>query len=175
MEEVPPSPRPARPDVPERDCYQPLAGISDLGRDDWEGRNVAQIIGESLNPELNIFARLLARFGDVKHADHPPVSAVGDMPVGAKTPSLSVPADALIFNRNGMQVAVVDNDKAEIRKVRVTRNLGTRVEVDSGIKAGDRVILNPPVTLIDGSKVQVRPEADGQRHADLQAGSARIK
>ena len=84
LEEVPPSPRPARPDVPERDCDQPLAGISDLGRDDWEGRNVAQIIGESLNPELNIFARLLARFGDVKHADHPPVSAVGDMPVGAR-------------------------------------------------------------------------------------------
>src|SRR5882757_3105444 len=53
-------------------------------------------------------------------------------------------------------------------RYRVTRNLGTPVEVDSGIKAGDRVILNPPVTLIDGSKVQVRPEADGQRHADLQ-------
>jgi RND family efflux transporter MFP subunit len=75
-----------------------------------------------------------------------------------KTPSLSVPADAIIFNRNGMQVAVVSNGKAEIRKVGVKRDLGTRVEVDSGIKAGDQVILNPPVTLIDGSKVQPRPE-----------------
>jgi hypothetical protein len=44
-------------------------------------------------------------------------------------------------------------------KVRVTRDLGTRVEVDTGIKAGDQVILNPPVTLIDGSKVQLHPEA----------------
>jgi RND family efflux transporter MFP subunit len=76
-----------------------------------------------------------------------------------KTPSLSVPADAIIFNRNGMQVAVVSNGKAEIRKVNVKRDLGTRVEVDSGIKAGDQVILNPPVTLVDGSKVQPRPEA----------------
>jgi len=42
-----------------------------------------------------------------------------------------VPADALIFNRNGMQVAVVDNDKAEIRKVRVTRDLGTRAFLHS--------------------------------------------
>jgi hypothetical protein len=32
------------------------------------------------------------------------------------------------------------------------------VEVDSGIKAGDQVILNPPVTLLDGSKVQPRAE-----------------
>ena len=75
-----------------------------------------------------------------------------------KTPSLSVPADAIIFNRNGMQVAVVSNGKAELRKVGVTRDLGTRVEVDSGIKAGDQVILNPPVTLVDGSKVQIRSD-----------------
>jgi multidrug efflux pump subunit AcrB len=74
-------------------------------------------------------------------------------------PSGLAKIDALIFNRNGMQVAVVDNDKAEIRKVRVTRDLGTRVEVDSGIKAGDQVILNPPVTLADGSRVQPRPDA----------------
>jgi RND family efflux transporter MFP subunit len=82
-----------------------------------------------------------------------------ELRIPRKTPSLSVPAEAIIFNRNGMQVAVVSNGKAEIRKVGVTRDLGTRVEVDSGIKAGEQVILNPPVTLADGSKVQPRPEA----------------
>jgi RND family efflux transporter MFP subunit len=81
-----------------------------------------------------------------------------ELRIPRKTPSLSVPADAIIFNRNGMQVAVVSDGKAEIRKVNVKRDLGTRVEVDSGIKVGDQVILNPPVTLVDGSKVQPRPE-----------------
>ena len=81
-----------------------------------------------------------------------------ELHIPRKTPSLSVPADAIIFNRNGMQVAVVSNGRAEIRKVNVKRDLGTRVEVDTGIKAGDQVILNPPVTLIDGNKVQPRPE-----------------
>jgi RND family efflux transporter MFP subunit len=76
-----------------------------------------------------------------------------------KTPSLLVSADAIIFNRNGMQVAVVSGGKAELRKVNVKRDLGTRVEVDSGIKAGDQVILNPPVTLVDGSKVRALAEA----------------
>jgi RND family efflux transporter MFP subunit len=75
-----------------------------------------------------------------------------------KTPSLSVPSDAIIFNRDGMQVAVVDNGMVNIRKVRVTRDLGTRVEVDTGVKPGDQVILNPPVNLVDGSKVQARTE-----------------
>lgn len=82
-----------------------------------------------------------------------------ELRIPRRTPSLSVPADAIIFNRNGMQVAVVKNGKAEIRKVNVKRDLGTRVEVDSGIKAGEQVIFNPPVTLADGSKVQPRPEA----------------
>ena len=81
-----------------------------------------------------------------------------ELHIPRKTPSLLVPADAIIFNRNGMQVAVVNNGKAEIHKVEVKRDLGTQVEVDSGVKAGDQVILNPPVTLADGSKVQVRPE-----------------
>ena len=81
-----------------------------------------------------------------------------ELHIPRKTPSLSVPADAIIFNRNGMQVAVVSNGRAELRKVNVKRDLGTRVEVDTGIKAGDQVILNPPVTLVDGSKVQIRSD-----------------
>jgi RND family efflux transporter MFP subunit len=82
-----------------------------------------------------------------------------ELRIPRRTPSFVVPADALIFNRNGMQVAVVSDGKAEIRKVRVARDLGTRVEVDSGIVAGDQVILNPPVNLVDGARVQPRAEA----------------
>jgi RND family efflux transporter MFP subunit len=81
-----------------------------------------------------------------------------DLHIPRKTPSLSVPADAIIFNRNGMQVAVVRDGKAEIRKVTVKRDFGTRVEVDTGIRPGDEVILNPPVNLVDGSKVHPRPQ-----------------
>jgi RND family efflux transporter MFP subunit len=82
-----------------------------------------------------------------------------ELHVPRKTPSLSVPADAIVFNRDGLQVALVDNGKAEFRKVVVTRDLGTRVEVNAGIKAGDQVILSPPVTLIDGSQIEARPDA----------------
>jgi RND family efflux transporter MFP subunit len=88
----------------------------------------------------------------------PGIYCTVEIQIPRKTPSFSIPADALIFNRDGMQVAVVSNGKAEMRKVDVTRDLGTRLEVDSGIKAGDQLILNPPVTIVDGSKVQVRPE-----------------
>jgi len=61
-----------------------------------------------------------------------------------------------------MQVAVVTNGTVEIRKIRVKRDLGARVEVVSGIKAGDQLIINPPINLVDGSKVHARTAAAGQ-------------
>jgi hypothetical protein len=70
-----------------------------------------------------------------------------------------VSADAIIFNESGLQVAVVDNGVVHLRKVRVVRDFGQQVDVDSGIRPGDQVILNPAVDLADGSKVKVRPQA----------------
>ena len=99
---------------------------------------------------------------DIKNPDRALASGIYctvELHIPRKTPSLLVPADAIIFNRNGMQVAVANNGKVEIREVKVKRDLGTQVEVDSGIKAGDQVILNPPVTLADGNKVRALPEA----------------
>jgi RND family efflux transporter MFP subunit len=81
-----------------------------------------------------------------------------ELRVPRRTPAFMLPAEAIIFNRDGLQVAVVNNGKAEIRKVRVTRDFGTRVEVDAGVKPGDRVILNPPINLGEGSKVDVRTD-----------------
>src|SRR4029077_13803126 len=80
-----------------------------------------------------------------------------ELKVPRKTPSFTIPAETLLFNRSGLQAAVVKDGKAEIRSVRVARDLGTRVEIDAGLRAGERVILSPPVTLVNGSKVQARP------------------
>jgi RND family efflux transporter MFP subunit len=75
-----------------------------------------------------------------------------------KAPSFLVPADATIFNQNGMQVAVIKDGTAHIHKVSVTRDLGTQVEVDDGVEQGDLVIINPPIALSEGSKVRARAE-----------------
>ena len=77
-----------------------------------------------------------------------------DLHIPRKVPSLIVPADAIIFNRDGVQVAVVQDGVARLRKVTIARDLGTTVEVRDGVKAGDQVMLNPSVDLADGSKVQ---------------------
>jgi RND family efflux transporter MFP subunit len=80
-----------------------------------------------------------------------------ELHIPRKTPSVIVPADALVFNSRGLQVVVIENGIARFRKVTVARDLGTEVELRDGIKPGDEVILRPMVNLADGSKVNAAP------------------
>jgi RND family efflux transporter MFP subunit len=88
----------------------------------------------------------------------PGVYCTVELKVPRQTPALIVPASAVIFNQNGMQVAVVENGIAHLHKIAITTDYGTEVEVNAGVKNGDQVILQPPVNLADGDKVQIIPE-----------------
>jgi RND family efflux transporter MFP subunit len=76
-----------------------------------------------------------------------------------KTPSMIIPADAVVFDQNGLHVAVVQNGTAHLQKITIARDFGTEVEVHDGVKPGDQVILNPMVNLAEGNKVAVRNKA----------------
>lgn len=78
-----------------------------------------------------------------------------ELHIPRKTPSLTVPADAIVFNEDGVRVAVVKDGVAHFHKVTIARDLGTQVEVRDGVKPGDQVVLRPNVDLADGAKVQV--------------------
>lgn len=81
-----------------------------------------------------------------------------ELKIPRKTPSLIVPSEAVIFNRNGLSVAVFEDGVAHLRNITTVRDLGTSVEVNAGVKQGDRVILNPQVNLTDGTRVALRED-----------------
>lgn len=89
----------------------------------------------------------------------PGIYCSAELLIPRKIPSVLVPAESIIFNRDGLHVAVVENGIAHVRKVVVARDLGTAIEVRDGVKVGDRVILNPPVDLADGGKVNAVEQA----------------
>jgi RND family efflux transporter MFP subunit len=69
---------------------------------------------------------------------------------------LSVPASALIFNAHGLSVATVGADNhVMIKPVTIARDLGTVVEVASGLVPEDRVIENPPDGVAAADQVRV--------------------
>jgi RND family efflux transporter MFP subunit len=89
----------------------------------------------------------------------PGIYCTVELKIPRKSPALIIPASAIIFNQSGMQVAVVDNGLARLRKIAITTDYGTEVEVDKGVKDGDQVILQPPVNLVDGEKVRIIQES----------------
>jgi hypothetical protein len=71
-------------------------------------------------------------------------------------PAFILPASALIFRSDGLQVGTVENgDRAALRNVTLGHDLGSEVEVVSGISAGDSVIVDPPDSLISGEAVRI--------------------
>ncbi|MDR3467388.1 MAG: efflux RND transporter periplasmic adaptor subunit [Xanthobacteraceae bacterium] len=115
-------------------------------------------IAEALAPGT----RTLLTEIDVPNPDHaltPGVYCRVELKIPRKTPSLIVPSEAVIFNRDGLAVAVVEDGVARLRNITTVRDFGTSVEVSAGVTAGDRVILNPQIDLTDGRKVMVRADA----------------
>jgi hypothetical protein len=56
-----------------------------------------------------------------------------------------------------MQVGIVDqNNKVALRNITIARDLGTTVEVISGLQPNDAVIANPSDSLTEGTQVAVQ-------------------
>ncbi len=69
---------------------------------------------------------------------------------------LSVPSSALIFDAKGLSIATVDADNRVLLKpVSIERDLGTVVELASGLLSEDRVIENPPDGIGNGALVHL--------------------
>jgi len=72
--------------------------------------------------------------------------------------ALEVPRSAMI-TRGGMDgVFVVDGTRASFRLVQLAADeTGDNVEVLSGLRADEKVVADPPATLIDGAALEVQP------------------
>ncbi|HEV2158066.1 efflux RND transporter periplasmic adaptor subunit [Bradyrhizobium sp.] len=86
----------------------------------------------------------------------PGIYCTVELSIPRKTPSMTVPSDALVFDQNGLHVVVVRNSTVHFQQVSIARDFGTTVEVRDGVQPGDQVVLNPAVNLAEGSKVTVR-------------------
>ena len=85
------------------------------------------------------------------------------------SPDVVLPAETLIFDQSGTHVAVVgEGDKVKMVPVEIRRDFGTSIEVATGPKGGDRVVLSPPASLRDGAQVKV--EADDKAGSEGAGG-----
>jgi RND family efflux transporter MFP subunit len=76
------------------------------------------------------------------------------LPSGAN--GVRLPATALMFRDEGMQVATVDaTNHVKLKTIMISRDMGAAVDVGSGLSTKDRVIDNPADALRDGDEVRI--------------------
>src|SRR5262245_47499344 len=87
------------------------------------------------------------------------VSFLRDAPPAGQAPSapaVIVPKAAVRSADGKAVVFVLNDDRVERRAIRVGLETGDQVEVLSGVRAGERVVIDGPPTLKDGDKVKVQ-------------------
>jgi RND family efflux transporter MFP subunit len=148
--------------VPQDDAFGVSPGTAAIVRvPEMPGREfpgTVTRIADALQPG----SRTLLTEIDVPNPDHtltPGVYCLVELKIPRKSPSLIIPSEAIIFNREGLSVAVVENGVAHIRKINLVRDLGTSVEVNAGVSSGEQVILSPQVDMTEGRKVAIREPA----------------
>ena len=79
---------------------------------------------------------------------------------------VTVPVNAMLFRREGPQVAVVGSDgKVQLRKISIGRDYGTSLEILGGVDVNDLVIVNPSDSIEQGEPVNVASPQQGGQHS----------
>ena len=80
-----------------------------------------------------------------------------NLPIKQDGTALLVPTNVLLFRPDGPRVATVDaQGRVRLSTVKLGTDFGSTVAVMSGLRADDRVILNPADSLADGDVVTLR-------------------
>jgi RND family efflux transporter MFP subunit len=79
-------------------------------------------------------------------------------------PSVTIPANTLLFRAEGLRVAVVRDGQAQLVPVTIGRDYGETVEIRSGLQPTDQVIVGPSDSLTSGTRVRITsaPAAAGR-------------
>jgi RND family efflux transporter MFP subunit len=69
--------------------------------------------------------------------------------------AVTIPSNTLLFRSEGLRVGVVRNGRAQLVPITIGHDYGSSVEVLTGLKPTDPVILSPADSLESGQRVQV--------------------
>jgi RND family efflux transporter MFP subunit len=75
--------------------------------------------------------------------------------VPAQASTYLLPVNTLIFRSEGLRVGVVKDGKVTLSAVTPGHDFGNEIEIVTGLKADDQVIINPPDSIISGQEVQI--------------------
>jgi hypothetical protein len=75
--------------------------------------------------------------------------------IPSQASTLLLPVNALLFRSEGLRAGVVKDGKVVLTAVTPGHDFGNQIEVVSGLKPDDQVIINPPDSIVAGEQVQI--------------------
>jgi len=66
-----------------------------------------------------------------------------------------VPVNTLLFRTEGLRVGIVKDGKVVLTAITPGHDFGNQIEIVSGLKADDQLIVNPPDSIVSGQEVQI--------------------
>ena len=75
--------------------------------------------------------------------------------VRAQPSTFIIPVNTLIFRSEGLRVGIVKDGKVALTAVTPGHDFGNQIEIVSGLKPDDQVIINPPDSIVTGQQVQI--------------------
>jgi RND family efflux transporter MFP subunit len=115
----------------------------------------------ALNPTLRTL-QVELELDNARHEIFPGAYAEVHFKLPGNGHSLRLPATTVLFRAPGPQVATVDpQNRIQLKSIVLGRDFGSTIEVLAGLDDGDRVVVNPPDSIINGVFAHVlSPAAD---------------
>ncbi len=66
-----------------------------------------------------------------------------------------IPVNTLLFRTEGLRVGIVKDGKVVLTAVTPGHDFGNQIEIVSGLKSDDQIIINPPDSIVSGQEVQI--------------------
>ncbi|GGF14672.1 RND transporter MFP subunit [Aliidongia dinghuensis] len=143
--------------VPE--TYSRAVHVGDKARvtlDEFPGEAFTGTLVRTANA-IDPASRTLLTEIDVDNADGkllPGAYAFVHLSMAKPAQSMTIPSNTLLFRKEGLRVALVRDGKAVLTPITIGRDYGEKVEVVSGLKATDEVILDPSDSLVSDTPVR---------------------
>ncbi|WP_158628875.1 efflux RND transporter periplasmic adaptor subunit [Dyella choica] len=151
--------------VPQDDAPYIAAGTpAQLTLSQYQGRTFSGTVART-SGAIDPRSRTLRVEVDMDNPDGtllPGAFAQVSLTLSSSQPGLSLPANALLFRPQGVQVAVVDaGGVVRLKTVQLGRDFGTRVEIRDGLAGNEQVVVNPSDAISAGQAVRISQHPAG--------------
>jgi RND family efflux transporter MFP subunit len=150
----------------------PQANYMDLHVGDQADIDVRELSGRRftgrvsrISGSLDTSTRTMLTEIEIRNEDNtllPGMYAQVKLVVNRPHPPVVVPGEAVVTRSDGVFAAVLDsNNTVHFETIGLGRDYGQEVEIASGLRAGDRVVVNPSDEVIEGVRVKPTPYHPG--------------